>query len=687
MIYVPQASTIRKVPFLVVLVAFADFLGLNLNHKVTAQRSDSSRSTEAQPGITLDDQFAAIARVVHSFGGLFIRDGQLNVYLTNPADLQAAMLAIQSVFGRTDLPLDNPVALQGRFNFAQLKAWHDLHRPTTLATTGVQSVDIDERNNRLQIDVLTYQAQSDVRVQLESLRIPAEAFNISLAQPAPLVGEGPGHLAKASPRAMPVLNGPGLQDKQRPVAGGIQIKSADAGICTLSFLAVRQGDAGFITCSHCTKTSGVVESTVINQALIGDTNRIGFETADPPFFTGGKCPSNRMCRYSDTAFIKRDSTKKQWIPLTPGDFGSLLIPTFTTTDSDQAYLSPLVKHDIVALADNPPVSGVVLEKTGRTTGRTVGEVTGTCLDQNVLNMVNGNQVDTGLTMLCQDKVAALALPGDSGSPVYKMTSKPDGTPAVKLFGIAWTSNGQETWFSSILQMTRDTELGNLKIHNGQNPDSKPEVKILKPTDGSPLPLGQSVTLQAAAVDFEDATLNFTWTSLDDNITMGYGASLPYVFSTPGLRHIRVTAKDSDNHAATYDITVTVAQNTPPTVTIVAPTPNKVFHIGESTGLTGNSSDPNEPGGALPCSSLYWTYKATYGISIPGSAGSGCSLPFFKFSSAGDYTIVLTGTDSMGAKGYATVNVKVVEPGTPTAYITGPTDEALYADQKATLKGY
>ncbi len=205
MIYVPKTSTIRKVPFLVLLVTFAIFLGLNSNHLVTAQRSDGpTSSTEPQPGITLDDQFAAIARAVPSFGGLFIRDGQLNVYLTNPADLQPAVLAIAGVFGRTRLPLENPVALQGRYNFTQLKAWHDLHTLTTLATPGVQSVDIDERNNRLQIDVLTYQAQSDVNSQLEGLRIPSEAFNVTMVQPALLLAEHPGHSAKAAPLAMPV---------------------------------------------------------------------------------------------------------------------------------------------------------------------------------------------------------------------------------------------------------------------------------------------------------------------------------------------------------------------------------------------------------------------------------------------------------------------------------------------------
>ncbi len=201
--------------------------------------------------------------------------------------------------------------------------------------------------------------------------------------------------------------------------------------------------------------------------------------------------------------------------MTSGDFGSLLIPVAITVNSNEVYLGPVVRHEIVSVADHS-VQGEVLEKSGRTTGRTIGEVNGTCVDQNVANLVNGNAVDTGLTMLCQDKMGALAWQGDSGSPVYKLASSPDGKPAVKLYGVAWTSNGQEVWFSPMSQVTLGSEMGNLKTRKGENPDSKPEVKILSPTDGSTVPLGQSVTLKAAAVDYEDAVLDFTghpWTAI------------------------------------------------------------------------------------------------------------------------------------------------------------------------------
>jgi chitodextrinase len=168
--------------------------------------------------------------------------------------------------------------------------------------------------------------------------------------------------------------------------------------------------------------------------------------------------------------------------------------------------------------------------------------------------------------------------------------------------------------------------------------------------------------------------------------MGFGASPSYIFGTPGVKHIRVIEKDSDNNTASYDITVTVAQNTPPTVTIKAPVPNQVIHVGESINLKGESSDPNEPGGQLACSSLSWTYQPTYIIWPASFAGVGCQVQGFKFSNSGYYTIALTGTDSMGATGTATVDVTVVDADAPWAYITGPLNEELQANQTATLTG-
>ena len=639
------------------------------------QPADTSPGEPRQTGPTLDDRFAAIARLVPSFGGFFIRNGQLHVYLTNTSDLPAAMQAIIAAFGRDRLPLDRPVALQGRYNFVQLKGWHDVHRFRTLAIPGTSSVDVDEVNNRLEIGVLNNSALNDVRQVLEELGIPGQAFNISVVPPALLTIGRPGVVQDALT----------LQSKWRPVAGGIQI-SEGSSFATLGFLAVRKNEAGFITCSHCTDTQGGVEDTVINQPTTAKKNRIGVETVDPSYFAGNGCPSDRKCRYSDTAFIKRDSTTDQTIPLTPGNFGALQVPYVHTFDSALPIIYPVLEHQIKWVASES-VSGELLEKVGRSTGRTVGEVNGTCVDQNVVKKVNGQDVDTKLTLLCQDKVSALSGSGDSGSPVFKIEAAADNLPSVRLYGVAWSSNGQDTWFSPISQITWVGEMGALGVRKSQNPNSKPEIKIVTPLDGAKVPLGGTnyVTLTADAVDYEDKSLTLSWKTLEDG-SIGSGASLPYGFTTPGVRHLTVSTTDSDGNQASHSITITVADNTPPTFTIEQPAANAVIFKGANNNLEGTSYDPNEPNDKLPCNKLFWSYRRSGRISYDVFLGSGCSIPFVKFTNTGEHVITLSGTDSLGAKGSTQITVKVVEPGSPIAEILEPEDSALYADQAVMLVG-
>lgn len=114
-----------------------------------------------------------------------------------------------------------------------------------------------------------------------------------------------------------------LQGKNRPLLNGIQISSG-GGICTLGATAVRNGVAGFVTNSHCTNVQGGVESTQFFQAAGSD--QVGVEVADPSYFTGDSCPIGRRCRYSDSAFVRRDSgTNPAVLPAT-AYWGAIAFP-------------------------------------------------------------------------------------------------------------------------------------------------------------------------------------------------------------------------------------------------------------------------------------------------------------------------------------------------------------------------
>ncbi len=652
-------------------LALAISLRFAFNPVASAQQDGATMaattSTEPeQAGPTIDDHFASVTNMVPSFGGFFIgEDGRLNVYLTNTSHLPAAMEAIVAVFGRDRLPLDSPVALQGRYNFTQLRTWHNAHRLTTLAMPGAQSVDIDERNNRLGIEVRDYDAQFNVRRELERLNIPAEAFDVSVVEPTELAVVRPSVPMKAAGASTAVAQWPWptLRDQWRPIAGGIQIhdgvyKNGVAEFSTLGFLAVRNEQAGFVTCSHCTgHFKGGVGNTPFFQAEKDSKwkNQIGVESVNPKYFwgAGGKCPWGRQCRYSDAAFIKRSGGILQSTPLTPGDFGYLLLPDAYTLFSFQPpLLGPVTKYQITSV-DYYSVTGDEVEKTGRTTGRTKGKVTRTCVDENASS--NGN--DLGVTMLCQNEISAFSRGGDSGAPVYSLHTSPSGVTGVRIHGILWGGRmGQSvSFFSPISQALWNSELGNFKVSKSQNPNSKPEVKIRQPLNGSKIPTGLfKVTFEADAVDYEDQSLTVKWTSDEDGL-LGLGSSLPFGFTMPGVRHITASVKDSDGNEAIHKITITV-ENTPPTMSIVnASTP--VYYAGVPYSFKGKSFDPNEEGDTLPCSSLSWRAQRTDGFFLDYPVGQGCDI-FVTFGQPGDWKLTLTGVDSAGAKGVAIKQFKV-----------------------------
>ena len=75
-----------------------------------------------------------------------------------------------------------------------------------------------------------------------------------------------------------------LRTRRRPLRGGLQINFGGF-LCTLGFVAVRQGITGFVTNSHCTNTQGGVEGTVDHQPTAsGTTNRIGQGDRRPNLF-------------------------------------------------------------------------------------------------------------------------------------------------------------------------------------------------------------------------------------------------------------------------------------------------------------------------------------------------------------------------------------------------------------------
>lgn len=212
-------------------------------------------------------------------------------------------------------------------------------------------------------------------------------------------------------------------------------------------VAIRAGVLGIVTNSHCTNTQGGVESTAFYQPTFSTANRIGVETVDPQYRTGGECPSGRECRYSDSAFVQLD-------PLVTASMGYIARPTGINSGTTIDHNNP---HFRIVNENITPYLGDLVNKVGRSTGWTQGNISRTCVN------TNPDIPNRTITLLCQDKVTAVVDLGDSGSPVFRITNSPSPGDVI-LYGILWGKSPSDGsfWFSRNAFVQRSDELGTLQ---------------------------------------------------------------------------------------------------------------------------------------------------------------------------------------------------------------------------------
>lgn len=371
-----------------------------------------SPALQAQDGggfMTYDQELVRLAEEIPGFGGLW-RDGRgrTHAYLLD--------LSWSREVQRLD-PAGVEVH-QGQYDIRDLAAWKDELRPL-LGREGAVSLDLDEASNRLRL-VVERGAEDGMEEALRSVRVPREAVILEVGDPfVPLVS---------------------LTDRIRPVPGGVRIRTS-AGGCTLGFNAVRAGVQGFVTNSHCSAVRSWVEGTVFFQKSVTSADRVGVETVDPPFFTGGSCPAGRRCRYSDAIFIDYDADALS------GGRG-IANPTIYGVGFAGPLTISTVQPRVTITGLTYVPSGGVVAKVGATTGGTFGAVQATCSDSSVFN--------TNITMLCQDRVGDIAGPGDSGSSVFV-----HGGDEATLAGLLWGGNGSSYVFSPFILV--QAELGSLSL--------------------------------------------------------------------------------------------------------------------------------------------------------------------------------------------------------------------------------
>jgi hypothetical protein len=242
----------------------------------------------------------------------------------------------------------------------------------------------------------------------------------------------------------PIENKVTLRDKFRPTVAGIQVHFTQY-VCTIGANVDHAGGRSFIINSHCTATQGGTEGTTYAQpSRTVDPTVIATEVDDPVYVKNGPgCPKGKKCRHSDASRALYTSTvasNRGEIARTTGvNNGSLTVsttdPIFAVTAQDNTTKNFAV--------------GTVVNKVGRTTGWTRGQVTRSCVNTSV----QGSTVYLYCQTFVSDPGGATVVGGgDSGSGVW--TTNGSG---VTLVGLLWggSSDNKSFVFSPLASIQQE----------------------------------------------------------------------------------------------------------------------------------------------------------------------------------------------------------------------------------------
>lgn len=389
--------------------------------------------------VTLDGEFLEIERKVPGFAGLF-QDGQrLVVLLTEPteqgnvakAEIPSLVLNSQTELRRfASLPIEIRPA---RYRFSALQAWRTA--VDSVWVTGLVFTDVDERANQAAFGVSSTAALGQLTELLHRLGVPQEGFQITLV-----------------PHSEPLLDS--LAGYVRPTLSGLQIVLSVGGGASFKFCTLGANITGgvpganFVTASHCSQRMLGLDDSSGNTWYqpVPFYSLSNIEGKDPAPFTGGACPSGKVCRYSDATIIRYAS---------PDEWGGafLAVPVNTTYPWEFVF----------RLRFDQTITGVTnyIYKVGRTTGYTQGSSYQTCATyapDSATYQTKGVTIPSNLLFLCQNSSQDLPVDGgDSGAAVWATPYyDPLWSATVLFLGILHAGgSGSLKWYSPAASIKND----------------------------------------------------------------------------------------------------------------------------------------------------------------------------------------------------------------------------------------
>jgi gliding motility-associated-like protein len=207
--------------------------------------------------------------------------------------------------------------------------------------------------------------------------------------------------------------------------------------------------------------------------------------------------------------------------------------------------------------------------------------------------------------------------------------------------------------------------------------SSPTVSITAPANNAQVTAGNTVSITATAADANGTITKVEF--FDGTTKLGEDLSSPYTFAwnnaAAGAHVITARATDNQNNVTTsaaVNITVVAAVNTPPTVSITAPSNGAQLTSGTAITISATAADAN--GSVTKVEFFRGTTKLGEDLTSPYTFA-------WNNAAVGAHVLTARATDNQnGTTTSAAINITVVSANVaPTVSITGPTNNSQFSE--------
>ncbi len=385
----------------------------------------------------IDEQFTEICDSHPNFSGMYMEKGRLIILVTDTDNISLQYDdALFKAFGITEALFNKAEFKKAKYSFLDLHKAYKVLLTNLNRITNVTMTDIDEKKNRIRIGVSKGTDLVKTRVVINelfaqaSIEVPQDMLTLEIMEPSQIKGN--------MDNSIEVLPPLGLRGSPGVKAGGLQLSFPIGslglpGSCTWGFTARLQGELGFVTNSHCTSDSTAGET------LLGPTEYRQSELTDAPIIATS---------FQDALPLDPvpDVTDDEGNPLVvlaadahfarfEDSFAAPPVGFIARPEDNQGSLNIDTQNPYFRIVDKQAafLLGTEVNKVGRTTGWSSGEIESTCI--NVITTV----ATSVFLPACQYRAGYLSLSGDSGSPVFVRV--PGSEDEVILHGIHHSGTG------------------------------------------------------------------------------------------------------------------------------------------------------------------------------------------------------------------------------------------------------